>query len=245
MAKPSTATTLSEATQAAALGKLIFESSMFKDVTATAQAAVKVLAGMELGIGPVQAMSGLHVIQGKVVLSAALMASLILRSNRYSYEVTEHDETACVIEFFREGKLIGVSSFSMDDAGKAGLASSPTWKNYPRNMLFARAVSNGARWYCPDVFCGAVYTPDELSCDEIDEQIEDGQEAIEGEFEMVADSELTKHPTLLVGMIQETGTDEARLLTHYGVSSLGDLTKEQQQQAIQELSTRPKNKPPN
>jgi len=245
MAKPSTATTLSEANQAAALGKLLFESGLFKDVTATAQAAVKVLAGRELGIGPIQAMTGLHVIQGKVVLSAGLLAALVLRSDRYTYEVTDFDLTACEIEFFREGKSIGVSSFTMDDARKAGLADSPTWKKHPRNMLFARAVSNGARWYCPDVFSGAVYTPDELSCGETDEQIEDGQEAIEGEFEMVADSELTKHPTLLVGMIQETGTDEARLLTHYGVSSLDDLTKEQQQQAIQELSTRPKNKPTN
>ena len=69
MAKPSTATTLSEANQAAALGKLFFESGLFKDITASAQAAVKVLAGRELGIGPIQAMTGLHVIQGKVVLS--------------------------------------------------------------------------------------------------------------------------------------------------------------------------------
>jgi len=245
MAKRSTATTLSEATQAAALGKLIFESSMFKDVTATAQAAVKVLAGRELGIGPVQAMSGLHVIQGKVVLSAALMASLILRSNRYDYKVTEHDETACVIEFFREGKLIGVSSFSMDDARKAGLASSPTWKNYPRNMLFARAVSNGARWYCPDVFCGAVYTPDELAFAETDEQIEDNQEAIDGEFEMAVDSEQTKHTNLLASLIEETGTDESRLLSHFRANSLGDLTTEQQGQVLQELSTRPKIKPTN
>ena len=95
MAKPSTATTLSEATQAAALGKLIFESSMFKDVTATSQAAVKVLAGRELGIGPIQAMTGLHVIQGKVVLSAGLLAALVLRSDRYTYEVTDFDLTVC------------------------------------------------------------------------------------------------------------------------------------------------------
>ena len=34
---------------------------------------------------------------------------------------------------------------------------------FPRNMLFARAISNGARWYCPDLFNGnAVYVPEEL-----------------------------------------------------------------------------------
>jgi hypothetical protein len=29
-------------------------------------------------------------------------------------------------------------------------------------MLFARALTNGARFYCPDIFGGAVYTPEEL-----------------------------------------------------------------------------------
>ena len=37
-----------------------------------------------------------------------------------------------------------------------------SWKHYPRNMLFSRAISNGAKWYCPDLFGGPVYTPDEM-----------------------------------------------------------------------------------
>jgi hypothetical protein len=33
-------------------------------------------------------------------------------------------------------------------------------------MLFARAMSNGVRWFCPDVFSGnTVYTPDELGAE--------------------------------------------------------------------------------
>ena len=42
------------------------------------------------------------------------------------------------------------------------MTDSATWKNFPRNMLYARAISNGAKWHCPDVFGGPVYTPDEL-----------------------------------------------------------------------------------
>jgi hypothetical protein len=30
-------------------------------------------------------------------------------------------------------------------------------------MYFARAMSNGAKWYTPDVFSGPIYTPDELN----------------------------------------------------------------------------------
>lgn len=29
-------------------------------------------------------------------------------------------------------------------------------------MLFARAISNGVKWFCPDVFEMPVYTPEEL-----------------------------------------------------------------------------------
>lgn len=32
-------------------------------------------------------------------------------------------------------------------------------------MLLSRALTNGARWYCPDVFNGPIYTPEELSVD--------------------------------------------------------------------------------
>jgi hypothetical protein len=30
-------------------------------------------------------------------------------------------------------------------------------------MLFSRAMSNGTRWYTPDIFGGPVYTPEELN----------------------------------------------------------------------------------
>jgi len=39
-------------------------------------------------------------------------------------------------------------------------------------MLFARAISNGVRWYCPDVFSGAaVYTPDEFDVVEVEPEV--------------------------------------------------------------------------
>jgi hypothetical protein len=51
----------------------------------------------------------------------------------------------------------------MKDAAAAGLTNKDNWKKYPRNMLFARAISNGQKWYAPDVYNGVtVYTPDEM-----------------------------------------------------------------------------------
>lgn len=47
---------------------------------------------------------------------------------------------------------------------KDGCNCKANWKNYPKAMMFARAISNGVRTYCPDVFSGMlVYTPDELN----------------------------------------------------------------------------------
>jgi hypothetical protein len=69
----------------------------------------------------------------------------------------------CEIEFReRNGdkwEIIGSSEFTAQDARAAGTKN---MDKYARNMLFARAMSNGARWYCPDIFGGPVYTPEEM-----------------------------------------------------------------------------------
>lgn len=129
-----------------------------------AQILTRILAGRELGFGPWASVSGIHIIQGKPTVSANLMASAVKKSKVYDYLVTEMTDTKVSIEFFQywDGKRmsIGVSTFTADDARKAGTQN---MNKFPRNMLFARAMSNGVRWFCPDVFDGsAVYTPEEL-----------------------------------------------------------------------------------
>lgn len=136
---------------------------------AIAQLATKILAGREMGFGDFASVQGIHVIQGKPAMSANLMAAAVKSSPRYDYRVRQMDDSAVQIEFFERvnGKLesIGVSTFTAEDAKKAGTQN---MSKFPRNMLFARAMSNGVRWYCPDVFFGsAVYTPEELDAGEV------------------------------------------------------------------------------
>ena len=145
------------------LGKTLAASGYFNDTRDAAQAAVKVLAGQELGLGPIASMTGIYIVKGRVTMSANLMAAQIKRSGRYNYRVTTMTNDAVVVEFFESGQSIGVSSYTADDAKAAGLwGSSDPWKKSPRNMLFARAMSNGAKWFTPDIFAGPVYTPDEM-----------------------------------------------------------------------------------
>jgi len=131
---------------------------------AIAQVATKIMAGREMGLGPFAAVQGIHVIQGRPALSANLIAAAIKSSPKYDYRVLELTAEACEIEIFEHvgGKLesLGKSKFTAADARAAGTQN---MAKFARNMLFARAISNAARWYCPDLFSGnAVYVPEEL-----------------------------------------------------------------------------------
>jgi len=144
------------------IGKLLAQSGYFADSRDAAQAVVKVLAGRELGFGPIASMTGVNIIKGKVTLSANLIAAAIKRSGRYNYRVVTLTDEDCRIDFYEKGERIGTSTFSMADAKEAGLTTGDNWRKFKRNMLFARAISNGAKWYCPDLSGGPLYTPDEL-----------------------------------------------------------------------------------
>jgi hypothetical protein len=144
------------------LGKTMAASGFFQDTKDAAQAIVKILAGQELGFGPVASMTGIYVVKGRVTLSANLIAAAVKRSGRYDYRVRELSAQRCEIEFFEHGESVGSTDFSMEDAKTAGLLVNDTWKKFGRNMLFARTMSNGARFFCADVFGGPVYTAEEL-----------------------------------------------------------------------------------
>ncbi len=147
------------------LGEVFVKSKFFQDSQDAAQAIVKVMAGAELGFPPIASMTGVYIVKGKVSLSANLIAAAIKRSGRYTYRVRKHDESGCEIEFFENNESIGLSSFTREDAQRAQLLSKETWRSFFRNMAFARALSNGAKWHCPDIFGGPVYTPEELGAD--------------------------------------------------------------------------------
>lgn len=133
---------------------------------AIAQIGVKILAGREMGYGAFASVQGIHVIQGKPTLSANLMAAAVKAHPRYNYKVTVMTDDEVSIQFYEDGQPSGVSAFTKKDATAAGLLGKDIWKKFPRNMLFSRALSNGVRWFTPDVFNGnTMYTPEELDAD--------------------------------------------------------------------------------
>ena len=145
------------------LADTLAQSGYFSDAKQAAQAAVKVLAGRELGFGPIASMTGIHIIQGRVAVGANLMASAVKRDPRYNYLVTNISDEGVTIAFFEGKAEIGQSVFTVEDARRAGTQN---MGKFPRNMLFARAMSNGVKWFCPDVGNGqTMYTPEELGAE--------------------------------------------------------------------------------
>jgi hypothetical protein len=139
------------------------QSGVFKDVTSTQNAMAKILLGADLGLTPTQALMNIDVVEGNARVRSNQLAAWVRQSPDYEYRVVEHDDTHCAIEFSYKGEPAGRSEFSIQDAEKAFLIKPDkprqAWRAHPRNMLFARAMSNGVRWYCPDLTGGvSVYT---------------------------------------------------------------------------------------
>lgn len=149
-----------------------YQSGMFPNLKNEAQAFVLIQAGSEMGVGAMEAVQGIQLIQGKPTMSANLLAALVKRHPRYDFKVIEHTDTACRIEFLQDGEPSGVSEFTLEDAKQAGLGNNQTWKKYTKALLFARSLTQGVRWYAPDVTSSAAYTPEELGADHVQSEPE-------------------------------------------------------------------------
>jgi hypothetical protein len=125
-----------------------------------------VSAANSLGIDPLTALDGgLYYVKGKVEMSARLMNSII-RSQKHSItKDKKSDDTICILHGKRsDNGDTWTESFSWVEAVKAGLDKNPVWKNYTRDMLFARALSRLARQLFPDII-GNVYVEGEIAFD--------------------------------------------------------------------------------
>jgi hypothetical protein len=119
------------------------------------------LSAKDLGVSPFKAINGaFYIVNGKLCMSTALMADRI-RKEGHSIKITEWTKEKCVMIGVRKDNGDSVKlEFTMEDAQLAGLLASPTWKKYPKAMLYNRAMSMLARVLFPDVV-GNCYSEDE------------------------------------------------------------------------------------
>jgi len=116
------------------------------------------IQGQELGIGPVQSLQSIYVVNGRTAVFGDLFLGLIQRSPHYEghkeWIEGEGDRMVAHCEFKRKGVEDPVHrEFSVADAQKAGLWNGKdTWKKYPKRMLQMRART----WAGRDAFADAL-----------------------------------------------------------------------------------------
>lgn len=119
---------------------------------------VTLLAGHELGLPPMAALRGIHVIKGKPILTADTMVALVLGSGAAEYFApvpAECDDFRATYETKRRDAPYPIrQTWTLDDAKRAQLMSNDNWSKNPRAMLRARAKSILARDVYPDVLAG-------------------------------------------------------------------------------------------
>ncbi|MFF0864219.1 hypothetical protein ACFYUV_20845 [Nonomuraea sp. NPDC003560] len=127
------------------------------------------LYGQDLGLSPMQAIQGIYVVKGKPQLSGTTWISLARKAG-HRVRIIESTDERCTVEIVRADDPSSPhrETFTLQDAARAGLCAIKDgkaharsskgdplpWESYTRTMLRNRAISNCAKFACPEVALG-------------------------------------------------------------------------------------------
>lgn len=160
--------------EAMEFAKIIASSDMVpKDyVGKPGNVLVAVQTGAELGLKPMQSLQGISVINGRPSIWGDAMRALVISHPEFEDLHEEKQDTHCTVTLKRRGRSAVVTTFSMEDAKKAGLAGkSGPWQTAPRRMLQMRAFAFAARDLFADALKG-IKSTEELRDYPVDERLE-------------------------------------------------------------------------
>jgi hypothetical protein len=110
-----------------------------------------ILAGHEIGVGPMESLRHIAVIDGRPSFDAHLQRAQVMRHGHELWVEEATNTSVTVAGRRRDSAREGRVRWSMDDARKAGLANKQNWQRYPRQMLVARATTELVNQLFPDV----------------------------------------------------------------------------------------------
>lgn len=119
-----------------------------------------------LDIPRINAITSIHVIDGKPSASADLIAGLVRKAGHKLRVKVERTPTGPVAtaQIIRcdDPDYTFETRWDIARATAAGLAGKGNWNKYPEAMLKARAITEVAREGASDALMGVIYTPEEL-----------------------------------------------------------------------------------
>lgn len=147
------------------LAQSAMASRLFSAYGNASASLAAIMTGRELGLPAMASLRSVHVIEGRMALSASLMVALVLKSGLAEYfRPVSFDAKQATFETLRKGngnKPV-VLQHTIEMAITAGLVKDKSnWLKVPIDMLCARAQSRLARMCYPDLFAG-LYDPEEL-----------------------------------------------------------------------------------
>lgn len=182
-----------------------------------------VLYGQELGLGPMQALNSIHVIEGRAAASPELMRALVAKAG-HRIDVLENSNDVCVMKGIRHDTGAEATvRWTLDDAKNANLTGKDNWRKYPRAMLTARATSELCRLLFPDVIAGLSYTAEEVeSFDDIRTKVSETTKAAPVIAEVIVDADIVEddaaaasastEPEEPSGATEPSGSDPVELI---------------------------------
>lgn len=213
-----------EIAEMAYLAKQAFASGLFGKLKSPQEAFIRMVVAKEMGLSPTTGLRSVYLVNGTPAFTSSFLSARVKMSRRYNYLVKERSATKCVLEWTEAGQPIGKSEFTMDMAKRAGLTGKDVWKQYPESMLFARALTDGVRTYCPDVMMGhAAYTPEEIGGDTPQDDLPEDKPILEAKVL----PEITPSTDEIWNLIKECGADVVTILREYKADKVENLTPDQ------------------
>lgn len=123
------------------------------------KAVAVILAGRELGIGPMLALRSIHIIEGKPVVAADLQLARFKADGGRAVFPELTAETA-VLQLRHPNGDEHTETFTIVDARAAQLLNKDNWKKFPKAMLRSRVITAGLKSIGYEPTCG-VYDTDE------------------------------------------------------------------------------------
>jgi hypothetical protein len=120
-----------------------------------AAVAACILAGRELGVGPMTSLRHVQVVEGSPSLSAEYKRARVLQKG-HEFAILELTTTRCRVRARRRGLPEPLEiTYTIDDARRANLVKPRgAWETRPRRMLFARASSEVCDFMFSDLVNG-------------------------------------------------------------------------------------------